>query len=134
MSLFQLLCLLLVPLFGFLLLGGTGCRQSLVFRCLLLRQFLMLLVLFRGELRLLLLVLLIQFRVAGAGRSSRLVRLQFARVGGSSSFSPRAGVFFSMAVSGLFSAARRRRMIRGAGFFRSHHVPSAELSSLRGCS
>lgn len=70
--LFQLGCLLLVPLFHLLFLGVTCVllRQTLVFLFLLLLQLLVLLILLLDQLVLLLLVFLVQLGISGI-RSSR---------------------------------------------------------------
>src|ERR1700678_233395 len=82
---------------------------------LLLRQLLVLLILLRDQLGLLLLVLLIDLRVAGGDGSRRLVRLKLAGMGGRSG--PRR---CSHVVS--------RRMIRRSGFLGGDGARSRELS------
>src|ERR1700691_2756122 len=82
---------------------------------LLLRQLLVLLILLRDQLGLLLLVLLIDLRVAGGDGSRRLVRLKLAGMGRRSG--PRR-----------CSSAVSRRMIRRSGFFGRGGARSRELS------
>ena len=137
-ALLHLLRLLLVALFDLLLscIIGILLRQALVVLLLLLLELLMLLCLLGGELVLLLPVLLVEFGIAGVGRSRPIVRRNFIGVSegwtiriGSRGITSRVwrtiGIVI-VASSRVIAAPIGWRLVASAGFPRGNNSRAAK--------